>query len=211
MEQLIETQEEMWHDVKEDMESARQAGVTLLECIHPKQRDVHDEWYTPDIKASAAELKQALIQLEDMEKKFERFWKDHKAKTQYGLKVCLFEREMSQTTGLLLSTLGNISAMTDLGDSKDDAESLLEQLKEFKTKSMELLDKSKGLVAKGLKMIDSNEQAKDSIKMKCDEIRELCDKFDKAAQKREDDLKKAMDIHECLEMVRHFVLIRVTV
>ena len=65
----------------------------------------------------------------------------------------------------------------------------------------ELLDKAKGLVAKGLKMIDSSEQAKDSIKMKCDEIRELCDKFDKAAQKREDDLKKAMDIHECLEMV----------
>ena len=56
-------------------------------------------------------------------------------------------------------------------------------------------------------MIDTNEQAKDSIKMKCDEIRELCDKFDKEAQKREEDLKKAMDIHECLEMVRHFVLI----
>jgi len=71
----------------------------------------------------------------------------------------------------------------------------------------ELLDKAKGLVAKGLKMIDSNEQAKDSIKMKCDEIRELCDKFDKVAQKREDDLKKAMDIHECLEMVSHCYLI----
>ena len=56
-------------------------------------------------------------------------------------------------------------------------------------------------------MIDTNEQAKDSIKMKCDEIRELCDKFDKEAQKREEDLKKAMDIHECLEMVRHFVVI----
>ena len=67
----------------------------------------------------------------------------------------------------------------------------------------ELLDKAKGLVAKGLKMIDSSEQAKDAIKMKCDEIRELCDKFDRAAQKREDDLKKAMDIHECLEMVCH--------
>lgn len=101
MEQIIETQEEMWHDVKEDMESARQAGATLLDCIHPKQKDVHDEWYTPDIKASAAELKQALIQLEDMEKKFETFWKDHKAKIQYGLKVCLFEREMSQVCALL--------------------------------------------------------------------------------------------------------------
>ena len=37
--------------------------------------------------------------------------------------------------------------------------------------------------------------------MKCDEIKELCDKFDKAVLKREDDLKKAIDIHECLEMV----------
>lgn len=65
----------------------------------------------------------------------------------------------------------------------------------------ELLDKAKGLVAKGLKMIESHEQSKESIKMKCDEIKELCDKFDKAVLKREDDLKKAIDIHECLEMV----------
>ena len=105
MEQIIETQEEMWHDVKEDMESARQAGVTLLDCIHPKHKDVHEEWYTPDIKANAAELKQALIQLEDMENKFERFWKEHKSKIQYGLKVCLFEREMSQVCALFIITI----------------------------------------------------------------------------------------------------------
>lgn len=71
----------------------------------------------------------------------------------------------------------------------------------------ELLDKAKGLVVKGLKMIESNEQSKDSIKMKCDEIRELSDKFDKGVQKREDDLNKAMDIHECLEMVTVFLYI----
>ena len=64
----------------------------------------------------------------------------------------------------------------------------------------ELLDKAKGLVAKGLKMIELHEQSKESIK-KCDKIKELCDKFDKAVLKREDDLKKAIDIHECLEMV----------
>ena len=50
-------------------------------------------------------------------------------------------------------------------------------------------------------MIESHEQSKESIKMKCDEIKELCDKFDNAVLKREDDLKKAIDIHECLEMV----------
>lgn len=50
--------------------------------------------------------------------------------------VTLNVLKIFQTTGLLLSALGNLSAMTDLGDSKDDAESLLEQLKEITTKCM---------------------------------------------------------------------------
>ena len=41
-----------------------------------------------------------------------------------------------QTTGLLWSTLGNLSAMVDCGDSRDDAESLLHELKEFAEKSV---------------------------------------------------------------------------
>lgn len=102
MEQILETQEELWHDVKEDMASARQAGVTLLDCINPKQRQNSGKIVTPDVKANAAELKQALTQLEDMENTFERFWKGHKLKIQYGLKVCLFEREMSQVSLLPL-------------------------------------------------------------------------------------------------------------
>lgn len=51
-------------------------------------------------------------------------------------------------------------------------------------------------------MIETNEQSKDQIKLKCSEIKTLCDKFHEAVQKREEDLKKAMDIHECLEMVK---------
>ena len=53
-------------------------------------------------------------------------------------------------------------------------------------------------------MMESNDQSKDHIKLKCDETRELCDKFEKEVQKRKDDLKKAMDIHESVEMVHHF-------
>lgn len=66
----------------------------------------------------------------------------------------------------------------------------------------ELLDKAKNLFTKGMKMVESNDQSKDQIKQKCDEISKLCNEFDKAVQKREEDLKKAIDIHECLEMVK---------
>ena len=70
----------------------------------------------------------------------------------------------------------------------------------------ELLDKAKNLISKGTKMLENNEQSKDQIKLKCNEISELCNKFEKAVQKREEDLKKAMDIHECLEMVKSFYI-----
>ena len=96
MEQIIETQEGMWQDIREDMESAHQVGVTLLDCIHPKRRDGADEWYTPDIKANVAELKEFLVKLEAMENDVEKLWKVQKATIQYGLKECLFEREINQ-------------------------------------------------------------------------------------------------------------------
>ena len=100
IEHILESQEEMWHDVKEDIESSRQAGVTLLDCItvHRRNKENTERVLTPDIKANAAELKEALTELESLENNFEKFWKFHKLKIQYGLKVCLFEREMSQVS-----------------------------------------------------------------------------------------------------------------
>ena len=92
----MENEEEMWCDVKEDIASALEAGATLLSCIHPKQRNEHDKPFTPDIKANAAELKRTLTRLDEMKEEFEKFWKDHKLEIQYCLKVCLFEREISQ-------------------------------------------------------------------------------------------------------------------
>lgn len=107
MEHTLETQEEMWHDVKEDMSSARQAGVTLLDCItvHRKAGENRDDIITPDVKKNAAELKEALMQLEDMENTFESFWKGHRLKIQYGLKVCLFDCEMSQVVFMYIVTV----------------------------------------------------------------------------------------------------------
>ena len=100
IEHILESQEEMWHDVKEDIESSRQAGVTLLDCItvHGRNKENTERVLTPDVKANAAELNQALTDLESVESDFEMFWKSHNLKIQYGLKVCLFEREMSQVS-----------------------------------------------------------------------------------------------------------------
>ena len=97
---ILESQKEMWHDVKEDIESSRQIGGTLLDCItvHHRNNENTERVLTPDVKANAAELREALTELESLENNFEKFWKSHKLKLEYGLKVCLFEREISQVS-----------------------------------------------------------------------------------------------------------------
>ena len=100
MEHVLKSLEEMWRDVKEDIDSSRQAGETLLGCIteHHRNEENTERVLTPDVEANAAELNQALTDLESVESDFEMFWKSHNSKIQYGLNVCLFEREMSQVS-----------------------------------------------------------------------------------------------------------------
>ena len=97
----------MWHDVKEDIENSRQDGVTSLECItgHRGNKENTERVLTPDVKANAAELKQALTELESLENNFEKFWKSHKLKIQHRLKVCFFEQKMSQVYMLVPSCI----------------------------------------------------------------------------------------------------------
>ena len=96
---ILESQQEMWHDDKEDIESSRQTGVTILDCItvHHTNEENTERVLTPDVKANAAEPKGALSELESLENN-EKFWKPHKLKIPYRLEVCLFEREMSQVS-----------------------------------------------------------------------------------------------------------------
>lgn len=100
MEHILESQEGMWHDVQEDIKSFRQAGVTILDCmtVHRRNKENTESVLTPDVEANAAELNQALTELESVESNFEMFWESQELKIQYELKVCLFEQEMSQVS-----------------------------------------------------------------------------------------------------------------
>ena len=64
------------------------------------------------------------------------------------------------------------------------------------------VQKAKALVSKGQKMMEDTHYAVEAIRHRCKELEKLCDDFEKAVQKREENLKKAMDIHQCLEQVQ---------
>lgn len=136
---MVQMHEEMWNDVREDIASAIEAGMTLRSCIYPKGVDGQTRnAIPPDVQANTANMDRILKELDNLNSGFEKFWQGHKNKIQQGLQLCYFEQEVGQITGLLMSAKGTVSGTNDMGDSRVAAESLIEELKEFRTKFMQV-------------------------------------------------------------------------
>ena len=138
LQQALELQEKLWNEAKEDCASTLTVGEALLKCIRTngnEENDNHHAPITPDAEANAFELEIFIRQLEDVSTIFTRFWKNHQSKMYQGLQLCRFEQEVSLVTGTILAVIGNLTAMTDVGDSRSEAESLLDELSQFNESS----------------------------------------------------------------------------
>lgn len=98
MEFKLESQHELWKDIKEDIMSTRMTGVALLKCIHPDRNkdDENDNAVGPDVKANTTELEGLFKKLNDSDKDFEKFWENHEIRIRQGLEISLFELEVGQ-------------------------------------------------------------------------------------------------------------------
>ena len=138
MQQSLELQEKLWNEAKEDCASTLTVGEALLKCIRSSDDEESENVkisIPPDAEANACELEKCIRQLEDLSTIFTRFWKSHQLKMHQGLQLCRFEQEVNLVTGTILAVIGNLTAMTDVGDSKSEAESLLSELTEFSESS----------------------------------------------------------------------------
>lgn len=138
MQHSIELHEKLWNEAKEDCASTLSVGEALLKCIRTNGGEENENKrfsITPDAEANAFELEILIRQLEDSSTVFTRFWKIHRSKMNQALQLCRFEQEVSLVTGTIMAVIGNLTAMTDVGDSRSEAESLLAELMEFKESS----------------------------------------------------------------------------
>ncbi|XP_032227567.2 guanine nucleotide exchange factor DBS isoform X2 [Nematostella vectensis] len=200
MEHTLDTQQEIWKDIKEDIASAHLTGTTLLRCISPDKNDENSNM-TPDVKANTTELEGLLQRLYQSEEDFGKFWVDHEKRIRQGLELSFFEQEIGQVTGLILTATGHVTAMNDVGDSRAAAEVLLDDARKFAEKSQDHIERAFGLAARGIDMAENGHYSRDTIRLRSEELRQLCSDFTEHARKREHHLKVAMDIHEILEQV----------
>ena len=93
---MVQLQEEMWNDVREDISSAIEAGMTLRSCIYPKNSGDRNRPVPPDVQANTGHMDRILKELDTLTMNFEKFWLGHKSKIQQGLQLCYFEQEAGQ-------------------------------------------------------------------------------------------------------------------
>ncbi|EDO32328.1 predicted protein, partial [Nematostella vectensis] len=201
MEHTLDTQQEIWKDIKEDIASAHLTGKKVAVSSNSSSYYHHFHNMTPDVKANTTELEGLLQRLYQSEEDFGKFWVDHEKRIRQGLEFSFFEQEIGQVTGLILTATGHVTAMNDVGDSRAAAEVLLDDARKFAEKSQGHIERALGLAARGIDMAENGHYSRDTIRLRSEELRQLCSDFTEHARKREHHLKVAMDIHEILEQV----------
>ncbi|KXJ20410.1 Guanine nucleotide exchange factor DBS [Exaiptasia diaphana] len=202
MEYTLESHREMWKDLKEDIVSTRTSGITILKCIHPnrhKEDGKDGSAVGPDVKANTDELDGLFKRLQDSDNSFAQFWETHDQRIRQGMQLLQFEKEVSQVTGLLLSDSTKISAMVDVGDCKPAAEKLLEELNEFRLICQDHITIAEALLKRGTEMTDMNHLSNVTIEMTSKELKRSCTELTEKIEKRVNQLKTAMDIHEVID------------
>ncbi|XP_033106300.1 guanine nucleotide exchange factor DBS-like isoform X4 [Anneissia japonica] len=209
----LEAAKRMLHDhtvkcteMKEDILSTRRHGETLLGCIRKPSKDSASLKLDPDKLSnvcaveSAADLQnKLLVQLEETEKSFERFWEGHKIKLMQCVDYRRFEHDFKQVKLVLDNYLYNINKDNDLGDSVASVESLSKAHSEFEEKTLPAFENAEKLRSYGIELISQENYAGDCIRPKCEEISDLIEDIERKTLTRTIVLSKSLELHQRIQ------------
>ncbi|EPQ03502.1 Putative guanine nucleotide exchange factor MCF2L2 [Myotis brandtii] len=176
-------------------------GATLLSCIQQPATKSPTRKLSPNQLENVATMERLLVQLDETEKAFSRFWSKHHLKLSQCLQLQHFEHNFCEVKLALDNLLAEQAEFTDIGDSVMRVERLLKEHKKLEGKGQESLEKAQLLATIGDQLIQSHHYAADSIRPKCVELRHLCDDFFNENKKKHDILEKSLELHRQLDKV----------
>ncbi|ELK27454.1 Putative guanine nucleotide exchange factor MCF2L2 [Myotis davidii] len=174
-------------------------GATLLSCIQQPATKSPTRKLSPNQLENVATMERLLVQLDETEKAFSRFWSKHHLKLSQCLQLQHFEHNFCEVKLALDNLLAEQAEFTDIGNSVMRVERLLKEHKKLEGKGQASLEKAQLLATIGDQLIQSHHYAADSIRPKCVELRHLCDDFFNENKKKHDILEKSLELHSQLD------------
>ncbi|XP_045150971.1 probable guanine nucleotide exchange factor MCF2L2 isoform X1 [Echinops telfairi] len=185
----------------DELKSLRKQGSTLLSCIQEPATSTPTSHRNANDVENVATMGRLLVQLDETEKAFNRFWAEHHLKLNQCLQLQRFEHRFCEVRVALDNLLEEQAELTDLGDSVMRVQHLLQEQKKLERKGQESLEEAQLCAFTGDRLIQSHHYAADVIRPRCAELRHTCDDFVNENKKKRDLLRKSLELHRQLDQV----------
>ncbi|CAI6350677.1 unnamed protein product [Macrosiphum euphorbiae] len=179
--------------LKKCFAEAVKKGETLLSDFKQDTDTYHGT--IPSTVTNVAALERLLVQMEETEKVFDDFWEQFSGRLKQCHSLRAFEENFNIVQSSLNENLKILSEMTDVGDSVERVEVLLEELATFQKSSHEKIKLSEDLLNCGGQLLASKRFiVLESIQPKCDEVQRLLQTLNDRLERRLQTLNKSCEL-----------------
>ncbi|XP_038207579.1 guanine nucleotide exchange factor DBS-like isoform X3 [Zerene cesonia] len=190
--ELLDCQESSYKALKTELASATSQGEELLTQVRKPN-------LTYNIISHVAAVERLLVQLEETEKQFDNFWKKHSMKLNHWLKFRTFLLNFKQMQATLDTHLKTACDMTEVGETANRVDGLLEEASEFEKLCNCDLDAASLVIDEGEKLMQDPLSSVDHIESKCEELRRTSALLIDKIQKRNLLLTKARELMDRID------------
>ncbi|XP_073846702.1 guanine nucleotide exchange factor DBS isoform X9 [Musca autumnalis] len=193
---LLDDQGADYQRLKDEILAAAKHGETLLNNIKSNEEIKEFSERTGNVSS----IERLLVQLEETERRFDEFWRTHSNRLQQCLELRKFEQSFRELQICFDTHMTKISEMTEIGESVERVDSLINETKEFQSQCAVDIDKASEVIAAGQQLIGSRGVYPwEIVQPKCDELQRVCDIITERLQKRLEILNKNRELMERVE------------
>ncbi|XP_041975646.1 guanine nucleotide exchange factor DBS-like isoform X3 [Aricia agestis] len=189
---LLNCQETSYKALKSELSSATSQGEELLTQVRKPN-------LTYNIISHVAAVERLLVQLEETEKQFDNFWQKHSTKLNHWLKFRTFLLNFKQMQATLDNHLKTACDMTEVGETVNRVESLIQEAKDFEKLCNSDLDAASAVIDEGEILMKDPLSSVDHIESKCEELRRTSSLLIEKIQKRNALLVKARELMDRID------------
>ncbi|XP_061393658.1 guanine nucleotide exchange factor DBS-like, partial [Musca vetustissima] len=193
---LLDDQGADYQRLKDEILAAAKHGETLLNNIKSNEEIKEFSERTGNVSS----IERLLVQLEETERRFDEFWRTHSNRLQQCLELRKFEQSFRELQICFDTHMNKISEMTEIGESVERVDSLIDETKEFQNQCSADIEKASEVIAAGQQLIGSRGVYPwEIVQPKCDELQRMCDIITEKLQKRLEILNKNRELMERVE------------
>ncbi|KRX91088.1 Guanine nucleotide exchange factor DBS [Trichinella pseudospiralis] len=189
--------------IKEDFRIIVRRGFDLLKSVRQAETKPRAEQLSPTRVHNVTSVQRTLLQLEDTEKRFDKFWPTHEFRLQHCLQLRQFEEDFKKL---------RIGPHFETGErdqcrlcSIDEVDRLIEEYRIYAEKTQADVQAANSLKLRGEQLIAAEEKELiGSLTPKCQELQRLTEQLDQALKNRSRFLHDVKKLHDYICQANHW-------